>query len=534
MKKVRRTFFLNGALLIAATALISACTTDNPPVTGLTTPPPPAAAPQLGARSIEQTFTFSNSEATIEQNKYDENTVSVHYQVSKDGKSVNDLSEKDFTVTENGLSVQPFSLAADVARSNEVAEIMFLVDITGTMVELIETAKLRLKEFIKSSRERGYHTRMCFATFGDYTVKKCARFFDNNPNDPSSEAQVRELLSELSKLHAYRGEGRDPGYPDLDENPMQALVDASKAPWGSDSQRFVILVTDWGFLYSPGNQGEQFKRGQIPAPPTMKIVTDALKTSQMRVFAVTRTQHTHKGQKLVWDGYNTPFQGEESIVKTSNGEYFDFDKVMRKEITLDQILEQILKRVDTNYKITYVVDKVQGLDATLPVDRRHVDIKLNNPDAGAVKVTSVSSSMPTGRANYQQNWKVSENSIKPGSMKVYQGDKEVPPGEYTVQHGEVRFKAVPAAGTKFRLVFLYEKSDLNLRMEPISLRGQLSHSNTKVLINGIPVREEDVNFTPDLNGNTSVDLNTANITAAHDPYDIARKQGLTLRVEAKN
>jgi len=511
--------------LLAFAIALSACQTDNPPMTGATKSPPPAAAPKLGPRSFEQSYSFARSEATGEQHKLDQNNMTVLFSVNKDGNSVNGLKTENFSVTENGVNVTPFQLASDVARSNQVAEIMLLVDITGTMVELIETAKQRLKEFVNTSRARGYHTRMCISTFGDYTVQKCERFFDIKP-DRSTEAQVNEFLSKLARLQAYRGEGRDPGYPDLDENPMQALVDASKAPWGRDSQRFVVLVTDWGFLWAPGNIGKQAERGQIPHPPTMKAVTEALKTSQMKVFAVTRTKHTHRGENLVWDGYNTPFQGEESIVKTSGGEHFEFDKVMRKEITLDQIFERILLRIDTTYKITYVVNNVTGLKPWLPLAQRNVEVKTA---AGEVKKHSVLSNMPNGNEEPQQIWKVSENSIQPGSMKVFMGDTEVPPAEFTVTRGEVRFKSIPPPGAKLRFTFLYEASEHNLRLAPISIRGSVTQSNAKVYLNGIEARNEDVMFDGDLNGNSSVTF-SPQIMAANDPYLIGRNQGLKVKI----
>ena len=515
------------AALLAA-IFLGACSVTNPPMTGPIQTPLPAVDPKLGPRTFEKSFGFSNSESTMEQLKFDENIVSVFFQAEKDGVSVNDLKPQQLTVSENNIPVSPFDLSADVERSNQVADIVFLVDITGTMVELIETAKVRLKEFIKTSRERGYHTRMCISTFGDYTVKKC-NFFDNNPKDPSTETQVKGLLKELSQLQAYRGAGRDPGYPDLDENPMQALVDTAKAPWGADSQRFVILVTDWGFLYSPENIGKNAEAGKLPAPPTIKEVHAAIKASQMKVFAVTRTKHSHAGKDLVWDGYNTPFKDEPGIVQASGGEHFDFDKVLRREISLDHILERILKRINTTYKLTYVVDKVQGLDPTLPVANRNVTIKLTDPAQGVVKKTSTLSSIPTGRPQYKQNFKLSDQAIQPDTMKVLMGDKQVAPAEYTVTKGEVRFKTTPPAGSKLRFVFLYEATEQNLMLEPISLRGTLTPTNTKVYLNDKEASADDVVFAKDLEGNSSVTLANG-IMASNDPYGIRKSKALKVKI----
>jgi hypothetical protein len=473
---------------------------------------------------FEKHFELAPSEVTLTQQKYDENTVSVYFRVLKDGRSVESVKETDLRVQENGITVNPFALSAETERTQQVADIVFLVDITGTMVELIESAKKRLAEFVKTSRERGFHTRMCIATFGDYTVKKCSRFFDNNPADKSTEAQVKELLSELSTLRAFRGNGKDPGWPDLDENPMGALVDASQAPWGQDSQRFVILVTDWGFLYSPDNQGTIGDKA-----PTMKQVTDAIKTSQMKVFAVTRTKHTHKGKELVWDGYNTPFQGEPGIVQSSDGEYFDFDKVLSGEVSLDHVLERILDRLNTLYKLSYVVDHVPGLAANLPIEKRKVKVALENANQGEVFVNSILSSMPKGRPEYQNRWKVADEPIQPESVKVFVNNRELGAGEVAVQNQEVVFNEVPAPGSSIRFVFLYQRFEKHLRMEPLLFSQPIDGAKLRVMFNDIEANSTDFVLANDLEGRSSLTLSETAL-APQDPYGIRKNRGLTLKV----
>lgn len=473
---------------------------------------------------FEKQFELSTSEATFEQARYDENIVSVHFRALKDGRSVQGLTAGDLRVTENGLPVKPFELSAKTERTKETADILFLVDITGTMVELIETAKKRLAEFIRSSRARGYHTRMCFATFGDYTVKACSRFYDNNPSDKSTEAQVKELLSELSQLRAFRGSGKDPGWPDLDENPMGALVDASKAPWGRDSQRFVILVTDWGFLYSPGNQGTIGDKA-----PTMAAVTQAIKDSQMKVFAVTRTEHEHKGQKLVWDGYNTPFQGVPGIVQSSGGEHYDFDKVLRGEITLDTVLENILDRLNTSYKITYVVDKVSGLNPSLPLKQRQIDVQLENAERGKTERGSVTSSMPGGRPEYQRKFKLADEAVQPDSVRVFVDQRELTPGERAVSGGEVLLNEVPPPGAKLRFVYMLNDIKKHIRLEPVEFLEPVDGANVSVYLNNRPALPADYVIANDLQGLSTLTL-TEKPLSAEDPYGILRARSLHIKV----
>ena len=473
---------------------------------------------------FEKQFKLETSEWTVTQERYDDNIVSAHFRVQKDEKSVNNLSDSDILVTENSINVSPFNMTSESQKVQEVVDIMFLVDITGTMVELIESAKARLAEFVQDSRKRGYHTRMCISTFGDYTVKKCSRFFDNNPNDESTEAQVRELVSELAQLKAYRGNGKDPGWPDLDENPMGALIDASKAPWSTNSQRFVILVTDWGFLYSPNNQGTIGTKA-----PTMSQVNEAIRSSQMTVFAVTRTEHTYKGEALSWDGYNTPFQGEPGIVQSSGGEYFPFDKVLKGEITITSILERILDRVDTTYKISYVVDQVQGLDPTLAIDSRKVSVQLKNPEQGQVQIVSKLSSIPKGRPEYKNSWQSPEDPWKPNTLRVFVDNRELQPSEYSATKHEVTFSKIPDPGANIRFVFQYENGQKNLRLEPIIFARPVEDAAVTVYFNDVEAQKSDYVFSNTLEGHTTLTLNES-VMDESDPYRIQSQNGLKVKV----
>lgn len=501
---------------LLATLILGACAPSNP-----------WTEVHPGKQEVyEKRFNLAPSEATFQQKRYDENEMSVFFRVLKDGQTVNNLQGSDLQVQENGVNVSPFTVSHETKKSKEVADIVFLVDITGTMVELIETAKLRLAEFIKTSRAQGYHTRMCISTFGDYTVKKCSRFFDNNPDDKTTEAQVKELVSELAQLQAYRGNGKDPGWPDLDENPMGALVDAAKAPWGENSQRFVILVTDWGFLYSPTNQGTIGDKA-----PSMKQVTEAIKSSQMKVFAVTRTEHDHKGEHLVWDGYNTPFQGEPSIVQSSGGEHFNFDKVLKGEIPLTSILQKILDRLNTTYKLTYVVDQVPGLNPSLTVDKRNVVVKLKDGSVGQVEPGSKLATMPKGRPEYQTVWKASDEKVDTNTMQVFVDGGELRSSDFSVENGTVKLKEVPKPGADIRMKFVYENFEKNLRLEPIAISSGYDPSKLTVYLNGIQAKEGDFVLQKDTENHLSVSVAEGALNTS-DPYGVRKNLGLHVKIEA--
>jgi hypothetical protein len=512
MQKSLETQVIRQKWIFVATVLLGVITACAPANPNLVVPNPPIKPSEdLGTHLFE----FSSAQRTFEQARFDENIISVFFRAEKEGKSVDDVKASELHVQENGTKVTPFSLGADSEKFEKVADIVFVVDITGTMTAFIESAKKRLKEFINSSRAKNYHTRMCISTFGDYTVKKCTHFFDNNPKDPSTTTQVSELLAELAQLQAYKGEGKDPGWPDLPENSLGALIDASKAPWGPDSQRFVILVTDWGFLSSPDNRGSIGDKA-----PFMKDVTKAIKDSQIKVFAVTPSK---------WPGYNSPFQDEPGIVQSSGGEFFEFADVLKGRISLDHVLQRILFNIQTTYKLTYTVEKVAGLNPKTPVAQREIKVSLTDSNRGAVHVKSVLSSMPIGRDPYLQIWKIEGEPIHQKSLRVYIDGKEAGASDFSVNGNEVHFTAVPKPGTQLRFVFFFEAIEKNLRLEPITVKGISNSGNTKVYLNEKEARAEDVIFEQDLEGNTSLRL-APSLMANNDPYEIRKNQSLKVRI----
>ncbi len=506
---------IQGALLIAGLISIVNCSVEAPDLTGSVRPAPAAAPKKPDARNFgPREFYFRRSESTVKQDKFDTNEISVLFRVqSNDGKSVDQLKTQDFRVLENNIPVDKFSVKADEKRSYQVVDIVFAVDITGSMGPFIEYAKVRLEEFIRKSHPK-YHIRMCLMTFGDFVVKKCDRFFDN-----SSPAQVTEFRNELRGLSIKRGQGEYPGELDWEENSMGALLEATKVPWQSDSQRFVILVSDADF-YSPEKPSKYFAQHQAredAKAPSIAEVNQAVQTAGIKVFSVTPPA----------EGYNSPIAGQPDITSASQGEWFEFKKVIAKQITLDTIFGKILERINTTYRITYVVDQNQGLNPTLPVEKRNVVVSTAK---GSVQRDSVTSSLPTGRPEYKQKWKLSDKAIRTDSARGWLDGKALDKTEFSIQGGEVTLRQVPKAGASLKFTYFYEKIEENFRMTPLVFDGNLTHANTKVFLNEKLARKEDIVFAKDIDGDTSLKLSDQ-VLSATDPYYIRRNESLKIRIQ---
>jgi hypothetical protein len=458
-------------------------------------------------------FQLSKSQVVFDQENLDQNQTSLMFQIRlPDGSYLKDLQASDLVLTENGVPVPQFQLNSNSQNIVQTVDIVLVVDVTGSMTSTIESAKSRLIRFVQKSRDRGYHTRLCLLTFGDYIVQNCNRFYDNNPSDPQTLSQVQELISEVSKLRAISGFG-DPGGSDMNENSMRALIEASLAPWSPSSQRFAILVTDDGFLYSPGNQGAV---GNL-APRYNEVLT-ALENSRMQVFAATPSLA----------GYSQPFRGQPGVVQASGGEFFLFEDLINGRITLDTILDRILNRVQTTFLATYNVDEVPGLDPELPLKQRDIRVELRNGVRGQLSVNSVQSNLPDGRRPYRKKWKLSGRPIHLPSLEV-RINRQPLNGGYQLAQGEIEFVMAPPKGSKIEMSFQYESLRDNLSFVPVTLEAKVDLSRLTIYFNGRQAGPSDFVIERNLEGSWTLQPSDLALSAA-DPFSIRRAGGLEIRI----
>lgn len=462
-------------------------------------------------------YKLSDSQLDFQQDSLDENRTTLTFQVLKpDGTYVTDLQASDFVVTENKVPVTQFQFSSNSQSIVQTVDIVLAVDVTGSMASTIESAKTRLINFVKTSRDRGYHTRLCLLTFGDYVVQNCNKFYDNDPSDPTTLVQVTELISEITKLKALQG-SQDPGGHDWNENPMRALIDASKAPWATNSQRFVILMTDDGFLYSPGNSGEV---GSLA--PLYPDVLAAIASSQMRIFAATPSLA----------GYNSAFKGQPGIVEASQGEWFRFSDLISGQITLDTILNRILVNAKTTYSVEYVADTNSQLDPSLPLSKRKIEVTLRPGLVGTVVAQTLQSNLPDGRPSYRKDWKLTDKKIKKKSLHVKINGIEIFSG-FKVEDGDLIFDIPAIKGAKITVSFEYEDIKDGLIFTPVILSANEDLNRIIVTLNGVEATPADLVFEKSLEGNWSLSPSDR-VFEAQDPYQILAHKGLEFKVSRKS
>lgn len=456
---------------------------------------------------------LGSSAASFNQDSMDSNRTTVTFQaVNSNGEYLNNLTSGEITLKENGVNVPAFNMTSNPQSSRRTVDIAFLIDVTCSMNPTIASAKTRVINFINSSRAAGYHTRMCLSTFGDYTVRKCDRFYDNDPSKPETQAQVDELISEVNGLSAGCG-AADPGGRDLDENPMQAVIDVESAPWAQGSQRFGILLTDAGFLYGPQNPGALGANA-----PVYTNVLASLARSQVNLFAATPSRA----------GYERNFGANLGIIPASNGEHFPYTDLVNGTVTLNTILNRIMLRVQTTYALEYVSDDVAGLNPALPLNQRTFTVSLVNGTTETVRVTGSTSTLPNGRAEYKKKWKLSDKDIDLSSLVVKVNGSIVTSG-FRIVNGEIVFTNAPARGAKIEVSFAYASLIDSLQTSPVVLSASEDLNKIAVFLNGNKVTGTYVRFEKNLEGQWLMLLNPAALSE-NDPFGI-RANGGTLDIK---
>lgn len=464
---------------------------------------------------FEDQFKVASSEVQFVQPDLSENHTRISFQVQAgNGLLLQDLLKSQINITENGKSITNVTLQKTSKTYQNVVDIVFAVDVTGSMTKTIESAKQKLIDFIQTSRKQNYHTRMCLSTFGDYTVKKCLRFYNNDINDPSSSAEVNELISEISKLKALVG-AEDPGGRDFDENPMRAVIDASLAPWGDQSQRFLILVTDAGFLYSPGNSGSVG-----PVAPQFSEVSTAIQNSKMKIFAVTPSLA----------GYNLNFNSSPSIVKQSSGEWFAYSDLVSGKISLNTVLDKILSQVDTTFFVDYKLNSQSELDPSLPLSQRNIQVSLINPLLGLIKGLVISSNLPQGRIPDPKDFVFTDKKVKDSTLQVFV-DGVLQKNNYQVISGnKIQFTKAQPANSKIVVKFQFDQLKDAVQMKPIQFRLNSDY------INKINLYINDHRVDPKNYSIVSIDSETYGIVLndsifdATDEYEIQKISAMNVMI----
>lgn len=443
-------------------------------------------------------FNYERTRDEFKQEKHDVNKTAVVFKaLDNDGRSVAGIDPDDLYVEENGIEVKNYTLRSNDTRDPRGVDIVFALDITGSMDEEINAVKFAIRDFVQKLATKNVNARLCAVTFKDWTFQYCRKFMD-----------TETFLDFLSRLDPEGGDQPK-------ENSLGAIVDAATVtPWDAQNQRVIIPITDIGFWIMPIDRNKEEARHA----PTYEQLMTAVKNSHAMVFPITPKM----------PAFSKNYFQYPSLPKMSGGEWFDLRKLEKGQTTMDDIFEKIGDVITTNYVVEYNVEDNEGLNPTLPLRDRNVEVHLL-PTSGAstVQKQSVTSTMPYGRPDYVKRFKL-KSGVKSSSLEVYINGERIAEG-YSVEGSDLTFSLPPEPGAE--IVAYYENKALrdNVKVQSLLLKGVMVQ-NLKVWLNGIAAPETDYMTSTTNSGETVFDLKNSAFDEK-DPYMIRTQGHLRIYLE---
>ena len=175
--------------------------------------------------------------------------VSVRFSVSEEesGRYLFNLENENVFVYEDQTRIYDYSLIPDTTSGNNSVDVVFVLDVTGSMGDEIDGVKDNLGAFAQSLDEQGVDYRLAMVTFLD-EVENIYQF--------TSDVDLFQSYINLQYAH---------GGGDWRENSLEAIYTATQLQFRDHAAREFIWITDAGYHVNSG-----------PTSLTVEDVVDAL------------------------------------------------------------------------------------------------------------------------------------------------------------------------------------------------------------------------------------------------------------------
>jgi Mg-chelatase subunit ChlD len=141
-------------------------------------------------------------------------------------QNILNLSRDNIFCYENGLRITDYTLGKDTTGGAGAIDLVFVLDVTGSMTNSIEGVKNNIKEFADSLSARGVNFRLGLVTFLDIV---------ENVFDFTSD--VQKFKTTVAAQFAHGG-------GDSPENSLDALYRASEMTFRDNAKKVFIWITD--------------------------------------------------------------------------------------------------------------------------------------------------------------------------------------------------------------------------------------------------------------------------------------------------
>lgn len=155
-------------------------------------------------------------------------TIDLIFRAQKEetGQYLKDLSYENVFFYEDTLRIENYTLEKDTSGGTNQADIIFVLDVTGSMTEEINDVKDNIVEFADSLSYQGIDFRLGMVTFLDEIEN------------------IYDFTSDVQLFQQYVDEQYAHGGGDLPENSLEALMAACQFDFRPTANRVFIWITD--------------------------------------------------------------------------------------------------------------------------------------------------------------------------------------------------------------------------------------------------------------------------------------------------
>lgn len=173
----------------------------------------------------------------------------------------------------SALPVHGIHAEPETAIVQKKAELVFVIDSTGSMSGAIENVKTRITSFVNSLETQGVNLRIGIVEYRDIEEDGMDSTIIHELNHSPWMNSTSEMVEVLNGISA--GGGGD--YPETVIDGLGYLADGETIPWSSDSYKFAVVLTDAGYKVANRhgfNSLQEVADALLAAGITTSVVTE--------------------------------------------------------------------------------------------------------------------------------------------------------------------------------------------------------------------------------------------------------------------
>lgn len=173
----------------------------------------------------------------------------------------------------SALPVHGIHAEPETATVQKKAELVFVIDSTGSMSGAIKNVKTRITSFVNSLETQGVNLRIGIVEYRDIEEDGMDSTIIHELNHSPWMNSTSEMVEVLNGISAGGG-GDD---PETVIDGLGYLVDGETIPWSSDSYKFAVVLTDAGYKIANRhgfNSLQEVADALLTAGITTSVVTE--------------------------------------------------------------------------------------------------------------------------------------------------------------------------------------------------------------------------------------------------------------------